>query len=252
MRGISRVLWIALAVTLPVALLVFCFRQIDIGAVWHDLGQVRVGYVLAALVSMLALIVIIPVEWKLFVPPGKHVSFGALLRIVTTMIMLQNTLHHVAGHVFAIFQLGSRQRLSKSVALSILATDQLAEGLARLFFWGLIASFIELPTWALDGLRGVLTLVGTFYAVLLAFAWTHRDQPVPIATENPTLWQRGYRHLAEWAHHLRGIRDLRITLAAVSLAITKKLLRALTVYFVQCSLGVELPFTAPLLVVGSA
>jgi uncharacterized protein (TIRG00374 family) len=200
---------------------------------------------------IVAMIGVAALEWRLLVPAGHKVSMTALLRIVALMVMIQNAFHHFAGHAFAIFQLGSRQRLTKSGALSILATDQLAEGFARLTVWGLLALVIELPNWAVQGLRSVVLGVICLYAVLLVFAWRHHKHDDQQVLERPSLWKRLSFHLAQWAHKLRGVRDPRITLGAIALALTKKLLRATAVYCVQCSLGVELPFYAPLLVVAA-
>ncbi len=251
MQLFSKVIWSLLAVTISVVLLYLCLRQVDLTLLLQDIEHVRRTYLFAAWLCIVAMIGVAALEWRLLIPAGHRVSINALLRIVALMVMIQNSLHHFAGHAFAIFQLGSRQRLTKSGALSILATDQLAEGFARLTVWGLLALVIDLPHWAVQGLRSVVWGVGCLYAVLLVFAWTHHKHDGQQVLVRPSAWKRLTFHLAQWAHNLRGVRDPRITLGAIALALTKKFLRATAVYCVQCSLGVELPIYAPLLVVGA-
>ena len=251
MQLVSKVLWSLLAVSISVVLLYLCLRQVDLTLLVQDMEHVRVTYLVFAWLCIVAMIGVAAVEWRLLVPAGHRVSINALLRIVALMVMIQNAFHHFAGHAFAIFQLGSRQRLTKSGALSILATDQLAEGFLRLTVWGLLALVIDLPHWAVQGVRSIVGGVACLYAVLLVFAWTHHKHDGQQVLDRPSAWKRLTFHLAQWAHKLRGIRDPRITLGAIALALTKKFLRALAVYCVQCSLGMELPIYAPLLVVGA-
>ena len=130
MQLVSKLLWGLLAVTVSVVLLYLCLRQVDLTLLVQDIEHVRRTYLFAAWLCIVAMIGVAALEWRLLVPAGHRVSMNALLRIVAVMVMIQNSLHHFAGHAFAIFQLGSRQRLTKSGALSILATDQLAEGFA--------------------------------------------------------------------------------------------------------------------------
>lgn len=249
MRLVRRVFWALLAVAVPAVLLVLCFQEINLAALWARIEQASPGYLLLGLLCLAAVISTVAAEWKLLLPPGSGVSYFAVLRIVAMMVMVQNTLHHFAGHALAIYQLGVRQKLGQTVALSVLAIDQLGEGCARLALWGTLATMIDLPAWAVRGVRGILLIVGCLYAVLLVSAWTHRHRSEPVASGRGWKWVRA--RLADWAYNLRGIRDVRITLCVIALAIGKKLLRATAVYWVQHSLGVDLPLYAPLLVIGA-
>ncbi|HEX4147722.1 MAG TPA: lysylphosphatidylglycerol synthase transmembrane domain-containing protein, partial [Pirellulales bacterium] len=190
-------------------------------------------------------------EWSLLLPRAKRVGFGRLLGVVSIVVMLQNSLHHFAGHAFAVYQLGHRQRVGKSVMLSVLSMDQLAEAAARLLVWGLLAIFIGLPAWAAGGVWGVLGLASVLYVVLLVCAWRHRDFQVAANSVRLSGWERLQYHFAEWAHHLHGIRQAPIIAAAISLAMSKKLARAAGVYCLQQSFGIDLPLYAPLLVVAT-
>ena len=71
--------------------------------------------------------------------------------------------------------------------------------------WGLLALVIELPHWAVQGLRSVVWGVGCLYAVLLIFAWTHRKHDGQQVLVRPSTWKRLTFHLAQWAHKLRGV-----------------------------------------------
>ena len=155
------------------------------------------------------------VNGVLLLPRTKRVTPGRLLEAVSVVLMLQNALHHFAGQAFAIYQLGHRQRVGKSVIVSVLSMDQLAEATARLLVWGLLALFIGLPTWAAGGGVGRAGLGrGAVCGARGVFAWRHRDFQVERQPAQLQGWIRLRYHFAEWAHHLHGVRNLWILLAA--------------------------------------
>jgi hypothetical protein len=250
-RSLLTAAWSIAACGVPALLLWLCFREVDIHRLVQGIGRVRWGLLAAGVLVVSAVQLMMACEWWLLLPRAKRVAFGRLLEAVSVVVMLQNSLHHFAGHAFAIYQLGHRQRIGKSVMLSVLSMDQLAEATARLLTWGLLAALIGLPAWAAGGVGAVLGIACVLYAVLIVCAWRHRGFQ---AQRNPGRlqgWARLRYHFAEWAYHLHGIRNGRIILAAVALAVSKKLARAAGVYCVQQSFGLDLPLYAPLLVVAA-
>ncbi|HWC89562.1 MAG TPA: lysylphosphatidylglycerol synthase transmembrane domain-containing protein [Pirellulales bacterium] len=250
-RPILTALWVIVACGLPALLLWWCFRDVDLDRLTESIGRVRWGLLAAGAAIVSAVQLMVACEWALLLPREKRIGFRRLLEAVNVMVMLQNSVHHFAGHAFAIYHLGHRQRVGKSVMLSVLSMDQLAEATARLLTWAFLALFIGLPAWAVGGVGTVFGLACVLYTVLIVCAWRHRDFQV---VRNPARlrgWARLRYHFSEWAHYLHGIRRAEIMLGAVALAIGKKLARSVGVYCVQQSFGLDLPLYAPLLVVAS-
>ena len=249
-RLIFRTAWAAAALLVVSVLLCLCFRGVDfagLSAAWEEL---RLPLVFVAVLLLGLILFVGALEWKLFLPAGNTVSTGRLLKIIAVMGMLQNTLHHFAGQAFAVVRLGHREKLSKATALSILAQDQIAEGFARLLWFGFLAIVMAIPAWASNGIEWVALIVIVGYAAALALAWRYRnfDDRQPARSAG---WGSLGHFIAQWGYHLRGLRDTRIALLAVLLAVSKKCSKAAAVACVQRSLSIDLPFYAPFLIVGA-
>lgn len=250
-RPILTALWAIVACGLPALLLWWCFRDVDTQRLMAGIYKARWGLLAIGALIVSGVQVMVACEWVVLLPSHKRVKFARLLEAVNVMVMLQNSVHHFAGHAFAVYQLGHRQRIGKSVMLSVLSMDQLAEATARLLAWAVLALFIGLPAWAAGGVWTLVALGGVLYAVLIVLAWRHREFQ---AVRNPARlpgWARLRYHFSEWAHYLHGIRRAQTLLAAVALAVGKKLARATGVWFVQQAFGLDLPLYAPLLVVAT-
>ena len=174
----------------------------------------------------------------------------SLYRIVTVMSLLQNTVHHLAGHAFALYQLVRVEGLTPVAAASIIALDQVAEGFAKVGLLAPLAFFVAIP-----GPLG-LTAGGLAAGALLLYAalWLAAGargaacaRAGHAADDDP----RWLRLVTSWGGQLADMLNPRRMVVATLLACSKKLLRAAAVWCVQESLGLALPWYVPLVVVGA-
>ncbi len=174
----------------------------------------------------------------------------SLYRIVTVMSLLQNTVHHLAGHAFALYQLVRIERLTPVAAASIIALDQVAEGFAKVGLLAPLAMFVAIPGPLGLTAGGLAAGAVLLYAVLWIAAGTARRRRAR-AGHNAADEPRWLQLVTNWGGQLGEMLNPRRMLVATLLACSKKLLRAAAVWSVQESLSLDLPWYVPLVVVGA-
>ncbi len=231
-------------------LLWYVTRGIDFSLLVEHGSEIRPGSVLLALLLVTALLWLSACEWKLFLSAANRRPVIRLYRIVAVMSLLQNVVHHLAGHAYALFQLVRGEGLSPAAAASIIALDQVAEGFAKFGLIAPLAFYVAIP--GPLGLTAAGLAVGavSLYALLL-FAAAAARRRRSNAGENSDADPRWLRIFTAWGGQLADVMSPRRMLIATILACTKKLLRAGAVYCVQASLSLALPWYVPLIVVGA-
>jgi uncharacterized membrane protein YbhN (UPF0104 family) len=95
-----------------------------------------------------------------------------MLEITSTSSSLMNTLPFGGGHASSVMLLIRRGGTTQRGALSMLALDQLGEGIAKVAILCLAGLFVPLPTWMRAALTTVSLVVGAlFVGMVVASRW---------------------------------------------------------------------------------
>src|SRR5690348_12858857 len=132
---VSPVVWRALTLAGFVgltALVVSALRNIDWTKTLSALHDARYGWIAVAVLANTAILPCWALFWRSLRPSGEpSVSFGRLLEVTSMSSALMNTLPLGGGHASSIVLLIKRGNTSRRGALSILALDQLGEGVLK-------------------------------------------------------------------------------------------------------------------------
>ena len=160
-----------------------------------------------------------------------------------------NTIPFPGGHAVGVMALARRAEVGHSVALSVLALDQLMEGFAKIFVLTLVAIFVPLPEVMSQGIFVFVGVVVIFASTLFYLA--HRPPSVKEG-QSATSWTgkiKGF--VSGWSVHLEILRDLPIFSLGLFLGLLMMCVQTLGIWAVQKSLHLDLPFWAPILVMGA-
>src|SRR4029453_11724734 len=166
-------------------------------------------------------------------------------------LMTASLLPFWGGHALFVYLLGSREKVGKTVALSVLTVEQILEGFGKIALFAALAFMIAVPSWMEKGVRGALLAVLLGYGSLIFLAHFHRNYREGNSNAEGNLFQKSKGLFFRWARHLEALKDFRCVLGGVLLSILMKGLEVSAVFWVQRAFGVELPFYAPLFVAAS-
>ena len=208
-------------------------------------------WILLASIGALAIILLNSVQLKLFLPKYGLVSFKKMFHLVAIFSMTVNVVPFWGGHALMIYLLGQREKVGKTVALSVITLDQIIEGFPKLFLFGWVAFSGPFPDWMKGGMQGFLMLVGVTYTIFFVLAFKYRDHVEELHGSSGQFWGKIYQLFKKWAHHLHVLRKWPTLLTTVALATLMKFLEVLAVYFIQIALDVPLGLNAAFLVVAA-
>lgn len=160
-----------------------------------------------------------------------------------------NTIPFPGGHAMGVIALARGTGVGHSIALSVLALDQLLEGFAKVFVLTLVAAFVPLPELMRQGILLFVVIIGFF--ALIMFYLAHSK---PGKIEEPLTFSflaRVRILFSRWSGHLETLRDLRTFSFGLLLALLMMGCQTLAIWAVQKSLGLNLLFWAPILVMGA-
>ena len=142
-------------------------------------------------------------------------------------------------------------KIQHSVALSVLALDQMLEGIVKVVVLTLAASFSPLPQQMEESIQIfimfiVLFIVIMFYAAYKIPKVENLDEKFSLS-----LLFRFKKFVSQWAGHLEILRDYRVFITGLFLALVMMVLQALGIWATQMSLGQELHFWTTILVMAA-
>ena len=209
-----------LAVTVAIVL---AGRRIDWTHALELAATARPGWILAGIAANAAILVCWGGYWKALRPSGEvPVSFRRMLEIVAASSSLMNTLPFGGGHASSLVLLIRRGAMTQRGALSLLALDQLGEGVAKMSIFVAVALLVPLPIWMRAGVITVAAGVGA-WLVTLAVA-------------------------SRYARELAILKSWRQSAAALAGVLAMKIAQALAILAVQRAFGVDLSAGGTLLV----
>ena len=160
-----------------------------------------------------------------------------------------NTIPFPGGHAVGVMALARRAKVGHTVALSVLALDQLMEGFAKIFVLTLVAIFVPLPERMGQAILVFIAVIGFFASIMFYFA--HKKPGAHEGQETVSFADKARAFVSRWSAHLEVLRDIRIFSLGLLLALLMMFAQTLGIWAVQKSLNLDLPVWAPILVMGA-
>lgn len=209
-RGARLLAWV-----IATTLLVACARTIDWSKAMETLATARPSWILVALAANAGILVCMAAFWRTLRPVEEGpTTFQRMFEIAATATAVMNTVPFGAGHASLVLLLIRYGNTSRRGALSVLALDQLGEGIVKVTLFLLVAMLVPLPGWMRAGVATTTVVVVLLLAGLMV----------------------GSR----WARELRVLRRWRQSGAALLYVAGTKVCEGLALAAVQHAFGVEL------------
>jgi glycosyltransferase 2 family protein len=159
--------------SLATALLAICAWSIDWSHAAEVLTTARPSWIVIAILLNAAIVPLTAAYWLALRPHGEPpVSFRRSFEIAATAIALMNTVPFGAGHASVVVLWVRRGNTSQRAALSILALDQLGEGITKVGLFLIVALVAPMPAWMRAAVTTVTLLVAIlFVALAVASRW---------------------------------------------------------------------------------
>ncbi|MFP6637888.1 MAG: lysylphosphatidylglycerol synthase domain-containing protein [Nitrospinaceae bacterium] len=114
-------------------ILYFCMQLIDLNGVWIEITRADSFWLFVAIFFNACILLFWSSLWKLLLPKKLSVPFVTIFQANSYMSTSCNTIPFPGGHAVGVIALARRTQVGHSVALSVLALDQLMEGFAKVF-----------------------------------------------------------------------------------------------------------------------
>lgn len=232
--------WVA-AWTLVSALLFFTLKNAGVASVWEALGQIRIPWLILALAANCFILVLWALAWQRILPSGERGSYPRMLEVVSITAMAMNTLPLPFGHASGALALSKHGRVGNVGALSVLATHEFAEGMAKIAVLLLAASLAPLPEWMRRGLFLIALAAGGLGGILVLLSRLRRVEAD--SEETPGLVGSLRRVLDGFSAKLEVMKGGVGFFVVFALVLGMKASEATAILCVQRALGVEIPLT---------
>lgn len=247
----KKIFKFALALLITGGLIAWILHQIRLDVFWSTLKTAHYPWILLAAMGSLAIILLNSVQLKLFLPRFRRVSLKKMFQLVAIFSMTVNVVPFWGGHALMIYLLGHRERVGKTVALSVVTLDQIIEGFAKIFIFAWVAFSGPFPPWMKAGMQSFLVLIAVTYSVFFFLAYWYRDHPEELPQAKNHLLARVLQVFKKWAHYLHVLRNWRSLITTILLASLMKFIEVLAVYCVQLALDIPLGLSDGFLVVAA-
>ena len=219
--GLRLAVFVAVTVAIVVAA-----RRLDWTHALALLGTAQPGWLAAAIFFNLAILAVWALFWRALRPDGETpVAYGRMFEIVSVASSLMNTVPFGGGHASSVVLLIRRGNTTSRGALSVLALDQLGEGVTKVCVFLLVGVLLPLPPWMRAGIITASLGVGAlFIGVMLVSRLT---------TE------------------LAVVRNWRRSAKALGCVMLMKAAEACAIAAVQYAFGVDVTFGGTLLVLAA-
>ena len=224
-----------------------CLQSIDLDRAWIEFSRADPFWLFAAVFFNACILGVWSSLWYLLLPEKCSVPFSRIFQANSYMSTSCNTIPFPGGHAVGVVALARRAEVGHSVALSVLALDQLMEGFAKTFVLTLVVIFVPLPEPVGQAILIFVVVIGFFASVMFYLA--HKQPRVKEGTVS--FIDRIRKFVSRWSVHLKILRDVRIFSFGLLLALLMMFVQTLGIWAVQKSLGLDLPFWAPILVMGA-
>lgn len=254
-KGIPLWIW-AVGWMGAAVVLVLVLRSAGLSEVREALRGVHLGWITMSVVANLLILPFWTGAWLTMLPRDTRVGLWRMGEIVAMTAMAQNTLPVPLGHAGSAVALSRHGGIRSTGVASILATQEVTEGAAKLSVLLLAGALAPLPAWMRSGAIGLALGAGAL-AVLLFFTarlLQEPEGPLPgrLEAENgvggPTVAREPPRAVRQWIHafaeRLEVMREGRRFLAALAFLLAMKAAEGGAIYCAQVAFGVHLPVGA--------
>lgn len=233
-----RVLW-SLAWIIATACLACFLPSANLAAAWHEIADADAGWILVALAGNFAMLPLLTVQWALLLPRARPIRWRVLWDCVTLSLAAMNTLPFGGGHAVAVGLLATRGEAGVEGGVSLLALEQLCDGVAKLALLLVALAAAPLPPIFHDAAWAMSAAVLAGFAGMLWLA-TH-----PVTLPFARKWQ------VRLSRYLEVLRRPWLLVSAIGLSLAMKGFGLIAVYAVQRSLGFHLPLATTAVVLAA-
>ncbi|HTI62326.1 MAG TPA: lysylphosphatidylglycerol synthase transmembrane domain-containing protein [Gemmatimonadaceae bacterium] len=204
-------------------LLVVCARSIEWTRAIELAATARPGWLAVSVVANAAILTAWAAFWRTLVPRGDgKASYARMFEVVSVASALMNTVPFGGGHASSVVLLARRAGTTHKSALSVMALDQLGEGIAKVLAFLLVALIVPLPAWMRASITTVSLAVGAWFVALMI--------------------------ASRWAAGLEVLKDARRSALAMCCVLAMKAAEVVGIVAVQHAFGIAVPFGGTLLV----
>jgi glycosyltransferase 2 family protein len=243
-RSLQIVGWIA-----ATALLLYCLRQLDPSRLRDVLSLIRWRWIALALVANALILVSWAALWWTVTPRSERPTFRAMFEVNAMASALMNTVPFLGGHAAAIGLLVRKAGLKPQSALSVMALDQLGEGMAKVAIFSVVVIAAPIPDWMRLGIATACIAVAALLIALLLAAHGHAH--LAPREGDRGFFARARTVLSDWASRLETLRSTRLSIAALAFALGTKVLEFAGLLAAQHALGVTISLGDTALVLAS-
>ncbi|MFH1983268.1 MAG: lysylphosphatidylglycerol synthase transmembrane domain-containing protein [Pseudomonadota bacterium] len=218
----------ALGWAMATGLIFLCLRHVAWGRFAADMRTLRPGWALLAAAFNGAVLLIWPLQWRLFLPADRRIPYPRMFRITSLAAMVMNTVPFMAGHVLGGILLSRHPRIDTGTAVSVLTIDQLCKGLVKAGMLLAALLLAPLPQWMHGGGRIVAAAAVVLTAVFAGVR--HWGKAAPAGA------LEGFA-LRRWAVRLRAAGTPAAVGAGVFLAVAMKGLELAAICAVVAAFG---------------
>jgi glycosyltransferase 2 family protein len=226
-----------------------CLQSIDLDQAWNELSKASPSWLFLAVFFNACILCIWASLWYLLLPKKTPVPFIRVFQANSFMSTSCNTIPFPGGHAFGVIALARRAKVGHTVALSVLALDQLMEGFAKILVLTLVAIFVPLPELMGEAILVFIAAIGFFSSIM--FYCAHKKQEDRERQETVSFIGKIRAFVSRWSSHLEVLRDIPIFILGLLLALLMMLAQTLGIWAVQKSLNLDLPVWSPVLVMGA-
>ena len=230
-------------------LIYLCLQSIDLDQAWNELSKATPLWLFLAVLFNACILGVWASLWYLLLPKKLSVPFIRVFQANSFMSTSCNTIPFPGGHAVGVMALARRAKVGHTVALSVLALDQLMEGFAKIFVLTLVAIFVPLPERMGQAILVFIAVIGFFASIMFYFA--HKKPGAHEGKETVSFTGKARAFVSRWSAHLEVLRDIRIFSLGLLLALLMMFAQTLGIWAVQKSLNLDLPVWAPILVMGA-
>jgi uncharacterized protein (TIRG00374 family) len=244
-------LWISIIISMVFVVLIF--YEVDFNKTEQALRDADYIYLPFAVVLSIVTNILRTYRWKYVINPIKKISTHSLFSGVAIGYMANNLLPARLGEFVRAYMMGKKEGISKSATLATIVLERILDGLALLFFLGIIAVLFSLPLW----IKQAGIAAGAFFLFLSAFLillLVKRTQGVQLIERfagffSAKLAKEAKRLLNLFLEGLAVVNHGKNIFMAFVFSVIIWLVEASTYYIVGLSFGINLPVYVSLLVV---
>jgi len=226
------------------------FKPVSLKRVLKEIGHANSRWLVAGVLFNFSILFVWTSLWNILLPRNVFVSFGKLFQINTFMSTSCNTLPFPGGHALGLVLFSRLAKIKNSIALSVLAIDQMMEGMVKVIVLALAANFSLLPEQMQKSIQAFILLILIFSMILFYAAYKNPRITINDKT-SPTLFFKLKVFISQWAEHLGVLKDYRVFCLGLILALTMMAFQVCGIWAVQKGLGQEVPFWTTILVMAA-